>query len=77
MFITEVYKYEKGGIIYVSGNLPEGSTLIEEMDILSAEDGNDLIRKTTDENVGPNVWLHNGDVKENYKEEKHKEPSEP
>lgn len=70
MFITQVYKYEKDGIVYVGGNVPEGATILETMDILNAEQGFDLIRKSDNENVGNSVWLHDGDVQENYREEK-------
>lgn len=72
MYISEMYKYEKNGIVYVAGELPEGATLIKTMNILNAEDGYDLIRISDNENVGDNIWLHNGDVQENYREEKHK-----
>lgn len=73
MYISEMYKYEKDGTVYVGGNVPEGATILETMNILNAEDGNDLIRIADNENMGANVWLHNGDVKENYREEEHKE----
>ena len=73
MYITEMYKYEKDGIVYVAGEVPEGATLIETMDILNAKDGYDLIRISDNENVGANIWLHNGDVKENYREEEHED----
>lgn len=71
MFITQCYKYELNGIIYVSGNLPEDATILETMNILNAENGFDLIRKSNDENVGANIWLKNDDVQDNYKEEEH------
>ena len=74
MYITEMYKYTKDGIVYVGGEVPEGATIIETMDILNAEDGNDLIRISDDENMGSSIWLRNGDVQENYREEKHIEP---
>ena len=70
MFITQVYKYKKDGIIYVGGNVPEGAEIIETMNILNAEEGYDLIRISTDENVGSNIWLKDGDKKENYIEVK-------
>lgn len=73
MFITKYYKYEYEGIIYVSGRVPEGATIIETMEILNAENGYDLIRISDNENVGSSIWLRNGDVQENYKEEEHKE----
>lgn len=73
MNITNSYKYEKDGIVYVSGNVPEGATILETMDILNAEEGYDLIRISDNENVGSSIWLRNGDVQANYKEEEHKE----
>lgn len=66
MFITQVYKYEYNGIVYVSGNVPEGATIIETMDILNAEEGYDLVRKSDGENVGNSVWLKDGDTDDNY-----------
>lgn len=69
MFITQVYKYEYNDIVYVGGQVPEGAEILETMDILNAEEGYDLIRIADNENVGANIWLHNGDVQENYKEE--------
>lgn len=68
MFITQSYKYELNGIVYVSGNLPEGATILETLDILNAEEGYELIRISDGENVGNSVWLHDGDVMENYRE---------
>lgn len=68
MYINQMYKYEKDGIIYVSGEVPDGATILETMDILNAEDGYDLIRISDGENVGTNIWLHNGDIQENYRE---------
>ena len=66
MYITQVYKYEKDGIVYVGGNVPEGATILETMDILNAEEGFDLIRISDGENVGNSVWLHDSDIQENY-----------
>ena len=70
MYITQVYKYENNGVIYVGGNVPEGATIIETMDILNAEEGFFFIRISDKENVGNSVWLHDGDKQENYTEEK-------
>lgn len=70
MYISNMYKYEKDGVVYVGGNVPEGATILETMDILNAEGGYDLVRIADDENVGANIWLKDGDVKENYKETK-------
>lgn len=70
MYITQTYKYEYNGIVYVSANVPEGATILETMDILNAEDGYILIRKSDGEDMGNSVWLHDGDVRDNYIEEK-------
>lgn len=70
MFITQVYKYKYNGIVYVGGNVPEGAEILETMDILNAEEGFDLISISDEENMGNSVWLHDGDVQENYREEK-------
>lgn len=77
MYITETYKYKKDGIIYVGGEVPEGAEILETMEILNAEDGYDLIRILDNENVGSNIWLRDGDIQENYREEEHKEPKPP
>ena len=69
MFITQVYKYEKDGIVYVGGDVPEDATILETMNILNAEQGYDLIRKSDDENMGSSVWLKDGDSEDNYREE--------
>lgn len=74
MFITQVYKYEKDGIVYVGGNLPQDATILETMDILNAEEGFELVRKSDGENVGNSVWLRNGDVQDNYEEVEAQEP---
>lgn len=74
MYITQSYKYEYNGIIYVSSKVPEGATILETMDILNAEAGFELVRKSDGENVGNSVWLHDGDVQENYEEVEAQEP---
>lgn len=68
MFITQCYKYELNGIVYVGGQVPDGATILETMDILNAEEGYELVRKSDEENVGTSVWLRNGDTQDNYKE---------
>ena len=68
MYITQSYKYEYNGIVYVSSEVPEGATVLETMDILNADDGFNLIRKSDGENVGANVWLKDGDTQDNYNE---------
>lgn len=68
MYITQVYKYEKEGIIYVGGQVPDGAIILETMDILNAEEGYTLIRKSDQEDVGNSIWLHDGDTQDNYTE---------
>lgn len=68
MFITQVYKYRKNNIVYVGGVVPDDAEIIETMDILNAEDGYTLFRKSDYENMGNSVWLKNGDNQENYEE---------
>lgn len=68
MFITQCYKYEKDGIVYVGSEVPEGATILETMDILNADKGLKLERKSDGENVGTSVWLRNGDSQDNYTE---------
>lgn len=73
MFITQYYKYKYNDIIYVGGQVPEGAEILETMDILNAEDGFDLVRKSDGENVGSSVWLKDGDSQNNYTEQEHDE----
>lgn len=68
MFITQCYKYEYNNIVYVGGNVPEGATVLEIMNILNAEEGYELICIADEENIGNSVWLKDGDIQENYKE---------
>lgn len=68
MHIENSYKYEKDGIVYVSGNVPEGATILETMNILTAEEGFNLVRISDKENVGNSIWLRDGDSAENYME---------
>jgi len=70
MFITQCYKYKYNGIVYVGGQVPEDASILETMNILNAENGYDLIRISDEENMGNSIWLHDGDIQENYKEEK-------
>lgn len=69
MYITKCYKCEKDGVIRVCGDVPDGATILETMDILNAEYGMTLILIKDEEYVGNSVWLHDGDVQENYREE--------
>lgn len=70
MYITQSYKYIKDGITYVSAKVPDGAEILETMDILNAEEGYTLIRKSDQEDVCSSVWLRNGDNQENYEEKK-------
>lgn len=65
MYMSKLYKYEKDGVVGV-GLLPEGATVLEEMDILSAEEGYELVKDG--ERIGSSVWLKDGDTQENYEE---------
>lgn len=73
MYISQTYKYEYNNIVYVGHNVPEGAIILETMDMLNAEEGFELVRKSDNENVGNSIWLHNGDVQENYIEIEEKE----
>ena len=70
MFITQCYKYEYNNIVYVGGNIPEGATILETMNILNAEEGYELVRKSDEENIGNSIWLKDGDSEDNYIEVK-------
>ena len=76
MFITQSYKYEYNNIIYVNGQVPEGATILETMDILNAEEGYTLIRKSDQEDVGNSVWLHDDDTQDNYTEVEYDESTD-
>ena len=76
MYIKKAYKYKKDGFIYAGETVPDGAEVLETMDILNAENGFDLVRISDNENVGNSLWLRNGDVKENYREEKEEEDAE-
>ena len=69
MYITETYKYRKDGVVFVGGNVPEGAEIIDTMTILNAEENHTLIRISDNEDVGSSIWLRDGDIQENYKEE--------
>lgn len=73
MFITANYKYKYNDIIYVGGEVPDGAEILDIMTILNAEEGYDLIRIIDEENMGSSIWLRDGDVQENYREEEIKE----
>lgn len=68
MYIKKSYKYEIDGIVYVSGNVPDDATILETLDILKSEKGKKLKRISDGEIVGRTIWLHDGDVMENYTE---------
>lgn len=68
MNITQSYKYELDGVVYVGANVPTDAEIIETMDILNADDGYKLVRIADNENIGSSVWLKDDDVQENYAE---------
>lgn len=68
MHIEKSYKYEVDGIRYVGGEVPDGATIVETLEILCAEEGYELWRKNSDECVGPSIWLQPGDSQRYYTE---------
>lgn len=77
MFMTTTYKGLKDGVIgYYCGFKPKDVEIIEQMLILNAEEDFELVRKSDGENVGNSIWLHNGDVMENYTEIEQTEPEQ-
>lgn len=68
MYITQIYKYEENGIVYIGANPSQDAEILETMDILNAEEGYNLVRKSDNENVGVNIWLKDGDIEDNYTE---------
>lgn len=68
MYIKNSYKYEKDGVIGVSANVPDGATVLETLEILYSEPGYTLQCILNDEIIGSSIWLHDGDVQENYRE---------
>jgi len=75
MFITQTFKYKHNNIVYVGGEAPEDAKILETMDILNAEDGYTLIRKSDFEDIGSSIWLHDGDSADNYGEKEIKDES--
>ena len=69
MYITKTFKYEKDGIIYVGGKIPENAKILESFSILNAESGKNLIRIQDNKNVGESILLIKTDSRENYREE--------
>ena len=69
MYITKTFKYEKDGIIYVGGKIPENAKILESFSILNAESGKNLIRIQDNKNVGESILLVKTDSRENYREE--------
>lgn len=69
MYITKTFKYEKDGIIYIGGKIPENAKILESFSILNAESGKNLIRIQDNKNVGESILLVKTDSRENYKEE--------
>lgn len=74
MFITQSYKFELDNIVYVGANVPEGAEILETLNILNAEEGFELVRKSDSKNVGANIWLREGDSQDNYEEVERQEP---
>lgn len=68
MKIVQEHKYRSNGIVYVGGNVPDGAEIIETLNILVADDGKELQRKSDEKNVGTSIWLRDGDSQDNYVE---------
>lgn len=71
MYITKMYKVNEDGFCKITGNPKPESEILEVLDILNAEEGLTLFKG--EEVIGNSVWLHDGDVKENYTEKEYKE----
>lgn len=69
MYMVNMYRYELNGIVGISGELPEGATLLETLPILYADENFTLVRISDGEEMD-SVWLHDGDKAENYEERK-------
>ena len=68
MRITKIYKYEKDGVVSVGAlEVAKDSTMIEEMNILEADDGMILRKKGTRDET-PSVWLHDDIKQEDFEE---------
>ena len=63
MFIKITYICD--GAIYC-GFRPEDANVLEERQVLYAEEGYELLRLSDRENMGNSVWLKDGDIQENY-----------
>ena len=68
MKIEKTYKYRLNNIVYVGASIPDDSELIEIMDILTAENGSVILRKSDNKKLGSSIWLKDGDLMENYEE---------
>ena len=68
MTIVQEYKYINNGIIYVGGSVPDGADVLETLNILVADHGKELHRKSDDKRVGTSIWLKDDDSQDNYVE---------
>ena len=65
-----MYKIKENGIIKITCKILKSSEVLEELNILVAEENMDLIRISDNENVGGSIWLKDNDTQDNYQEEK-------
>lgn len=70
MHIEKMYKIKENGIIKITCKIQKSSEVLEELNILVAEENMDLIRISDNENVGGSIWLKDNDTQDNYQEEK-------
>lgn len=68
MKIVQEHKYRSNGTVYVGGIVPDGAEIIETLNILVADSGKELHRKSDDKKVGTSIWLRDGDSQDNYVE---------
>lgn len=65
--ITYVFKRGDGVMGFACGQMPTGVEILEERPVLYPSEGKELMNKETEERFSA-VWLHDGDVQENYVE---------
>lgn len=67
MYINKTYKYKYNGVVYVGEELPEGSKIMETMDILFAGEGK-ILRNKINGIETQSVWLKIGESQEDWEE---------
>ena len=70
MHIEKMYKIKENGRSKITCKILKSSEVLEELNILVAEENMDLIRISDNKNVGGSIWLKDNDTQDNYQEEK-------